>query len=469
MSRVILPFVLATLFAVAFPAISPNSLFAGWALADDDGDGDGDSDDDSDDRGSASGASGGAGEGRRPRTGNKGGNLLDLLFGRGSQVPSETPTPQPLPTRAADEVVSVNLSPEDLSTLTDRGYEVVRTSEVIALGATLRRLRIPPGISPDAALLEVRQLSSGQLSDFNHFYRANAAESKPCVGLHCPAFDLVDWSPPEPPFSGCGRKVVRLGLIDTGINPDHEAFINSRLSVLDFDPGGPGISGAQHGTAVAALLIGSREGRVHGVLPDAELVAVDAFYKMGRDERSDVFNIVLAMDQLAAADVGVINMSLAGPDNLLLGQMVARLSEDRILIVAAAGNAGPRAAPAYPGAYGQVLTVTAVDGDGRIYRRAGRGAHVDVAAPGVDVWTAASVRGVRTKTGTSFATPFATAAAAIVLWSDDEMAVTAVKSVLRRTARDLGKVGPDEVFGAGLVQFAPLCDAAEIGQPAQME
>ena len=51
-----------------------------------------------------------------------------------------------------------------------------------------------------------------------------------------------------------------------------------------------------------------------------------------------------------------------------------------------------------------------MDRGGRVYRRAGRGAHVDFAAPGVAVWTAAWVRGARPKTGTSFATPFVTAA-----------------------------------------------------------
>ena len=87
-------------------------------------------------------------------------------------------------------------------------------------------------------------------------------------------------------------------------------------------------------------------------------------------------------------------------------------------MIAAAGNDGPRAEPAYPAAYDSVIAVTAVDRSGTIYRRAIRGAHVDLAAQGVEVWTAASVKGARWKTGTSFAAPYVTAAVALWLQHD---------------------------------------------------
>lgn len=474
---------------VALPLSAPDAPFIAAAWADDDGDnGDGDSDGDSDGYGNDSDDDSDddddddatddpdrPGNGSRQRGTNAGGGLLDLLFGRTPQPQAPqraAPPPPPPPARARNEIVVLDLSQTDLATLLARGYEVIETAQIAALTidqTTLRRLRVPQGTGLDAALEEIRLLTSGQASDFNHYYRMSEGFGSPCDGLHCNSFDLVDWSPPAEPLGGCGQPTARIGLIDTGINPDHEAFAGSRLSVLGFDAAQPDASSAQHGTAVAALLIGSREGRAHGLLPEAQLIAVDAFYRSGGDERSDVFNLVRAMDDLAAAEVDVINMSLAGPHNVLLERMVDQLSADQILIVSAAGNGGPRAAPVFPGAYDQVLTVTAVDASGRVYRRAGRGPHVDLAAPGVEVWTAASIRGVRTKTGTSFAAPFATAAAAILMSAREEMSVAEVTAFLRDTALDLGDPGPDEIYGAGLVQFAPICAASSGTAPALLD
>lgn len=481
MPRSLFRFALTLLLVAALPIVSPHGPFPSIALADDDdgdnGDsdngGDSENDDDSDDDDNDDGDRGSRterGSDRSPRRANPGGNLLDRIFGR--TPPARTvqrPAPQPLPERAADEIVVLDLAQSDLDALIALGYQVLQVADIGTLDSTIRRLRVPSGTSLDAALQAIRQLPTGQAADFNHFYRMSEGITPQCEGLHCATFDLISWKPPTSSLASCSQAAVTIGLIDTDINPDHEAFIGSQLSVLDFDTGQKAGSGAQHGTAVAAILVASRQERAHGLLPEAKLIAIDAFYTAGRDERSDVFNLVQAMDKLAAAEVKIINMSLAGPHNALLEQMVARLSDAQILIVSAAGNDGPRAAPVFPGAYDPVLTTTAVDASGRVYRRAGRGPHVDLAAPGVEVWTAASVRGVRTKTGTSFATPFATAAAAILMSEQPDMTVAEVKSFLRDTALDLGDEGPDEVFGAGLVQFAPICASPPGAQPLLLE
>jgi subtilisin family serine protease len=101
-----------------------------------------------------------------------------------------------------------------------------------------------------------------------------------------------------------------------------------------------------------------------------------------------------------------------------------------------------------------------VDREGAVYRRAVRGPHVDLAAPGVNVWTAASVSGARWKTGTSFATPFVSAAAALLREARPELTALEVGEELRRLATDLGDPGPDPVYGAGLLNIGSLCSDA---------
>ncbi|RWP39382.1 S8 family serine peptidase, partial [Mesorhizobium sp.] len=67
------------------------------------------------------------------------------------------------------------------------------------------------------------------------------------------------------------------------------------------------------------------------------------------------------LDLLSVRGVQVTNMSLSGPANALLEQFVRRLADRGMVIVAAAGNGGPKAGPSFPAAYADVIAVTAVD------------------------------------------------------------------------------------------------------------
>jgi len=138
------------------------------------------------------------------------------------------------------------------------------------------------------------------------------------------------------------------------------------------------------------------------------------------------------------------------------------LAQEQVLLVAAAGNGGPGAPAAFPAAYPGVIAVTAVDAENRLFRRAQRGPHVELAAPGVDVWTAASVSGLRQKTGTSFAVPFVTAALAQARADAPGLSAHDVRRTLGVRARDLGEPGQDPLFGQGLLSARGLCGTARL-------
>jgi subtilisin family serine protease len=156
-------------------------------------------------------------------------------------------------------------------------------------------------------------------------------------------------------------------------------------------------------------------------------------------------------------DIRVVNLSLTGPANMLLERAVAAAASRGIIMVAAAGNDGPNAEPVYPAAYEHVIAVTAVDKARNPYRRAVRGDHIDIAAPGVGVWTAASVSGARQKSGTSFAAPFVTAAVSVLLTAKPGLSPDAVEAELMKSAEDIGKPGKDAVYGWGLLNARALC------------
>jgi subtilisin family serine protease len=127
------------------------------------------------------------------------------------------------------------------------------------------------------------------------------------------------------------------------------------------------------------------------------------------------------------------------------------------VIVAAAGNNGAGAEPSYPAAYPGVVAVTAVDHELNVYQRATRGPYVDLAAPGVNVWTASAQGTGSLKTGTSYAVPFVSAAAGVLLASRPDLDITAVRTRLEKATLDLGQPGRDPTFGFGLIQMAGLC------------
>lgn len=335
-------------------------------------------------------------------------------------------------------------TPERLAT---DGYEIVERHDLASGAGDIVKFRIPRRMGMDAARESVRRLAPAALVDFNHYYRP---ESGQCEGGRCLVRHIAGWPESIEPL-GCSP-AQPIGLIDTQINTQHASLAETRIISIPLVPEEKERSGARHGTAVAALLVG--KGDVTGLLPGWELIAVDAFRK---GDIATSLDLVRAIDILSSRNVGVINMSLSGPDNSLLRKVIADVLARDIVLVAAAGNEGPRAKPLYPAAYPDVIAVTAVDRRKRVYRRAAQGDHIDIAAPGVSVWTAASISGERPRTGTSFAAPFVAAAAALIKANNPGFSNEEVHIVLENEAIDLGKPGRDDIFGWGLLDARGLC------------
>jgi subtilisin family serine protease len=206
-----------------------------------------------------------------------------------------------------------------------------------------------------------------------------------------------------------------------------------------------------HGTGVVSLFVGQPDSRVMGIAPRAKVIAVDAFHRSGRTDATDVFDLIAALDLLAARGVGVINMSLSGPDNVLLERAVAKLTERGATIVAAAGTpSGARSG--YPARYEGVLAVAALDQKLKPSRLSARGAHIALSAPGVGIPVAGEGGSSRLASGTSFAAPFVAAAFAVAK-AQAKGDARATVDTLQGLAKDLGAPGRDPIFGWGLVQF----------------
>jgi minor extracellular protease Epr len=449
--------------------VSPIGTYGPWstgiAWADDDDEGTGDDDEGTSDGQTAAdnnASSGQTGAGRsrlRPVDGGPIGNRSP-----GAVVVKTLPD-------FAPEIVVLGLSSPDLAILLQEGYGVLETQVLAGTGADLLRLAPPPAIGLQAARDRVRQLPSGFSADFNHFYRPNedvvpasadistaAAGDYQCTHANCAAHDLVQWPSSARRARQCPSALSTIGIIDTGVNTTHDLIDGSRIETVRLGSDAEQASRQIHGTAVVSALAGRVGSRVEGLLPEARFLVVDVFSVIADDERADVFSLIRGLDLMGERGIRVVNLSLAGPANVALGEITQQLVvEKQMILVAAVGNGGPDKPVAFPAALPGVIGVTAVDRRGRLYGDAQRGPEVDIAAPGVGLLLATSVKGAKEKTGTSFAAPFITASAAVLVATDPLLTPEQVALRLSASARDLGEAGADPLFGAGLLQTAGLC------------
>jgi Subtilase family len=357
------------------------------------------------------------------------------------------------PRRPPPEFVLAVPTPADLARVAAAGYEILASERVDLMQLELARVRSRTARTLTQARSHIAGIVPGALFDLNHLYRPNALT---CEAGGCAAFNLIGWPARR---AGCGLSPA-IGMIDTAVNGTHPALRGSRLDIVRGASSGRRRSSAAHGTAIAALLVGRADSAAPGLLPQARLVAVDAFHADGRGDAADAFDLVRAIGFLVGRNVGVINMSFSGAANDVLERAVLAAAGRGVALVAAAGNDGPRARPLYPAAYDRVVAVTAVDRQSRIYPRASRGRHISFAAPGVRLWTVAAAGGGRLRSGTSYAAPFVTAAIAAARAAAPDRPLDAILAQLAENAVDLGPSGRDDTFGWGLVRVHIECGGA---------
>lgn len=397
-------------------------------------------------------------------------------------VPAKAPTggnpgPIHIPNAPAlPEVLAINATPATVGRAKALGFKTTSVTTLANLNFAVTRLVPPSGMSTaDAQALLQRELPNGSFAP-NQKYRiyraasgtdaaasnsnASVAGSSPasCGADRCFARDVIGW---KSGLRGCGSG-IKIGIIDTSVDVSHPAFVHRQLEVKHLGPSGP--AGPNwHGTGVAALLAGDASSGTPGLVPDANFYVADIFHADADHEpSSDTVSMLRAFDWLEAKGVRIINMSLSGPPDELIRQAIDRLSGKGVLFVAAAGNEGPAAAPSYPAAYEQVIAVTAVNKNLQSYRYANRGSYIDVAAPGVAIWTALPGAKEGYHSGTSFATPYVTATLAALY---PRLAVKTQTEALRQIQfKDLGEPGPDPVYGQGLLVAPSACASSQVAK-----
>ena len=250
---------------------------------------------------------------------------------------------------------------------------------------------------------------------------------------------------------------IRVAIVDTGIDVKHPDLIDnlkSGVSTVQYTTSYNDDNG--HGTHVAgiAAAVDNTIG-VIGVGPQIDLYAVKVLDRRGSGYLSDVIE---GLGWAIQNGMQVVNMSLGtASDVQSFHDAVAEVYAAGITQVAAAGNTGE--AVIYPAAYPEVIAVSATDNTDTIAPWSSRGPQIDLAAPGVSIYSTYKGSTYKTLSGTSMAAPHVTGAAALVLTQtakcDTDLSGSCspaeVQQRLEITAEDLGTAGRDDLYGSGLV------------------
>lgn len=383
-----------------------------------------------------------------------------------SEGSNNTPPPAPAPSGPVTVPQGLNLAeppraiagefvPDEVLVTVDGGAGVVQQiansfglqvrsqRQSWLLGTTLVRFGITDGRPVGVVLAQLAADGRTRRREPNHIYTLQQA-----AGIVNYAFDRIALDSKE-----ASGENVRIAVIDTGIDDTNPALASVIAGQYDAMPNVP-IEKRDHGTSVDGLIAGV--GPLEGMAPGARIYHARAFE--GGKSTMDV--ILSALDWAAEQHVRIINMSFVGPKNDLLGAACRNARALGMVLVAAAGNNGPKAPYGYPAAFDGVIAVTATDAKDGLMPQANRGAYVFISAPGVEM-VAPSGAGSGVVTGTSFAAAIVSGAIANLIHAAPDRTADDIEKALAATAKDLGPKGRDNDFGYGLLDIKAAGAAKE--------
>jgi subtilisin family serine protease len=241
---------------------------------------------------------------------------------------------------------------------------------------------------------------------------------------------------------------VLVAVIDSEIDNKHPDLAGAIVD--QFDAVGRADKPHSHGTGMTGAIAAHR--RLMGSAPAAKILAVHAFSPDAAESpQATTQHILAGLEWAIKKGARVINMSFAGPYDPVLQVAMKNARDKGVVLIAAAGNAGPNSPPLYPAADPSVIAVTATDANDKLFAQANRGPQVALAAPGVDILEPAPNAGYQLTTGTSVAAAHVSGVAALLIERAPTIDVATVQEILTSSAQTLGPSGRDDLFGWGLV------------------
>jgi Subtilase family len=354
--------------------------------------------------------------------------------------------------------IGPNVSPQALEIATRRlGLTTIGSQNIGLAGGTLYHFRVAGG-RPVPDVIRALEAQNLGIASANFIFRltqdADLAAQTDSGGSGQYVVNKLQLG--EVHKIATGNNVL-VAVIDSAIDLGHPDLAGA--IVEEYDAVGQREKPHFHGTGMAGAIAAHR--KLLGIAPSAKILAVHAFSSAAKQSPEATTRQILAgLEWAIGKGARIVNMSFAGPYDPLLQLAMKNARDKGVVLIAAAGNLGPKSAPLYPAADPNVIAVTATDENDRLFAQAVRGPHLAVAAPGVDVMVPAPEEAYALTTGTSVAAAHVSGVAALLIERQPSVDAATVLEVLTSTARKLDPKGRDDLFGWGLID--PAAALAEL-------
>jgi len=295
-------------------------------------------------------------------------------------------------------------------------------------------LEPPPGTSREAMLAALAKDERVRLAEPLHDYATYAQDPPPAHRYNDPYVELqrgfveTDAAVAHNLSQGQGTRVA---VVDTGADlahPDLQGRIRDTRNLVDDDA--QAFSGDRHGTEVAGIIAatGNNHQGIVGMAPDAAISVYKACWYGGTDARGarcNSFTLAKALAAILDTDARVINLSLGGPADALLGQLLGQLLEQGRIVVAALPPSGNL--DGFPDATPGVLVA-------RVTSETAAPAGV-LGAPGHDILSTEPGGGYDFSSGSSMAAAHVSGIVALLLSLDPRLSADAVHRILLESSK----------------------------------
>ncbi|MGE7603938.1 S8 family serine peptidase [Peribacillus sp. NPDC097675] len=246
-----------------------------------------------------------------------------------------------------------------------------------------------------------------------------------------------------------GAPDIKVAVVDAGIQATHPELQGHIIMPFNAVNGSKKtLPSNDHGTHVAGIIGASLNSKgIAGIAPEVKIMPINVF----SGKEADIFTIVDGIDYAVKSGADIINLSLTMEDYTeVLDYSIQSAWKKGILIVAAAGNDDVETEQ-YPAALNHVLGISATTKQDKKADFSNYGAYIDLAAPGVDIYSTIPWNSYELMSGTSMSAPVVSGISALVLSKNPFLTPSEVTDILQTSSKDLGPIGRDDLYGYGRV------------------